>query len=102
MVGVVAVPAAAAFMPGAWQEAVTAGTDGATAAHQRSRQHQAQQQASSSPRVLFKAPLVVCSAGALHTPALLLRSGIKGRGNVGRNLRWGCSHLLSPAWASLG
>ena len=29
----------------------------------------------------------VCSAGSLHTPALLLRSGITARGNVGKNLR---------------
>ena len=30
---------------------------------------------------------VVSSCGAVHTPALLLRSGVKARGNVGANLR---------------
>lgn len=47
-------------------------------------------------RVLFKARAVVSSAGSLHTPALLLRSGVKARGNVGRHLR------LHPATVSIG
>lgn len=38
-------------------------------------------------RVLVRAPTVFSCAGSLHTPALLLRSGIRGRGNVGRHLR---------------
>jgi long-chain-alcohol oxidase len=41
----------------------------------------------SAIRVLVRAHKVACAAGALHTPALLLRSGITGRGNVGRHLR---------------
>jgi choline dehydrogenase-like flavoprotein len=44
----------------------------------------------------FKARAVVASAGALHTPALLLRSGITGGGNVGKHLR------LHPATFALG
>ena len=47
-------------------------------------------------RVLFKARAVVSSAGTLHTPALLLRSRIRARGNVGRHLR------LHPATVSIG
>lgn len=35
---------------------------------------------------MVKAKLVVSAAGALHTPALLLRSGIRHRGMVGANL----------------
>jgi len=38
-------------------------------------------------KFVIAAPTVVCCAGALHTPALLLRSGITCRGNVGSNLR---------------
>jgi long-chain-alcohol oxidase len=38
-------------------------------------------------KVAFVAPLVVSSAGAIHTPALMLRSGIRSRGNVGANLK---------------
>ncbi len=34
-----------------------------------------------------RAPIVVGAAGALHTPALLLRSRLGAGGNVGRNLR---------------
>ena len=41
-----------------------------------------------------RAPIVVGAAGALHTPALLLRSKITAGGNVGRNLR------LHPATAA--
>eukprot|EP00892_Ulva_mutabilis_P009280 jgi/Ulvmu1/6724/UM030_0057.1 len=37
--------------------------------------------------VAVRARAVVSAAGALHTPALLLRSGVRGRGNVGRHLR---------------
>ena len=44
----------------------------------------------------FVAGCVVACAGALHTPALLLRSGVTVNGNVGRNLR------LHPATAVLG
>jgi len=36
------------------------------------------------------AKIVVASAGSLHTPALLLRSGITCRGNVGKNLHLHC------------
>ncbi len=39
------------------------------------------------PRVAVRAPIVVASAGTLHTPALLLRSGLDGGGRVGANLR---------------
>jgi GMC oxidoreductase len=38
-------------------------------------------------RILVRAPLVVASAGSIHSPALLLRSGITVNDNVGRNLR---------------
>ncbi len=47
-------------------------------------------------RIVFKARYVISSAGALHTPALLLRSKISVNGNVGRNLR------LHPATAVIG
>jgi hypothetical protein len=40
-----------------------------------------------SVRLLVRAPVVVSSCGALHTPALLLRSGVTCGGAVGRNLR---------------
>ncbi|CAL8471165.1 g10707 [Coccomyxa elongata] len=52
----------------------------------------------SSPelRIIFRARCVVSSAGALHTPALLLRSNIRVNGNVGKNLR------LHPATAVNG
>lgn len=43
-----------------------------------------------------KARAVVVAAGALHTPALLLRSGVRGRGHTGRHLR------LHPATVALG
>lgn len=38
-------------------------------------------------RVVVRAPIVVASAGSIHSPALLLRSGITCGGNVGANLR---------------
>ena len=47
-------------------------------------------------RFIFRAARVVSSAGALHTPALLLRSNIRVNGNVGKNLR------LHPATAVNG
>lgn len=47
-------------------------------------------------QIIIRAHYVVSSAGALHTPALLLRSGIKVNGNVGKNLR------LHPATAVIG
>ncbi len=47
-------------------------------------------------RLRFVADCVVACAGALHTPALLLRSGVTVNGNVGRNLR------LHPATAVMG
>ena len=47
-------------------------------------------------RLVIRAKYVVSSAGTLHTPALLLRSKITCRGNVGKNLR------LHPATAVLG
>ena len=47
-------------------------------------------------RIVFKSQYVVASAGALHTPALLLRSKIRVNGNVGKNLR------LHPATAVIG
>jgi long-chain-alcohol oxidase len=46
--------------------------------------------------IVFRAKYVVSSAGALHTPALLLRSGITVKGNVGKHLR------LHPATAVIG
>ena len=38
-------------------------------------------------QILISSRFVVSSAGSVHTPALLLRSGITARGNVGANLR---------------
>lgn len=37
-------------------------------------------------KCVFKAPLVVSSAGSINSPALLLRSGITVNGNVGKHL----------------
>ncbi|MFQ5409014.1 MAG: GMC family oxidoreductase N-terminal domain-containing protein, partial [Anaerolineales bacterium] len=45
--------------------------------------------------VIVSAPIVVLAAGAIHTPAILLRSGI-GNPNIGRNLR------LHPTTAARG
>ena len=47
-------------------------------------------------RLRIRARVVAACAGALHTPALLLRSGIKSRGLVGSNLR------LHPATCIVG
>ena len=47
-------------------------------------------------RLIIRAKTIVSSAGSLHTPALLLRSKITCKGNVGRNLR------LHPATAVIG
>ena len=47
-------------------------------------------------RLIIRAKCVVSSAGSLHTPALLLRSKITCRGNVGRHLH------LHPATAVFG
>ena len=44
----------------------------------------------------IRAKIVVSSAGSLHTPALLLRSKITCKGNVGRNLH------IHPATAVIG
>lgn len=43
--------------------------------------------AASPLRLVVQAPVVISSAGSLHSPALLLRSRITCRGNVGANLR---------------
>lgn len=40
-----------------------------------------------SLRITIRAPRVFSCGGSLHTPALLLRSGVTCQGNVGRNLR---------------
>jgi hypothetical protein len=45
------------------------------------------QTTSKTLQLVIHAPVVVSSCGAIHTPALLLRSGITGGGNVGGNLR---------------
>ena len=37
-------------------------------------------------RIVVRARVVVSAAGALHTPALLLRSGLSHRGMVGQGL----------------
>ena len=47
-------------------------------------------------RLIIRAKCVVSSAGSLHTPAILLRSKITCRGNVGRHLH------LHPATAVFG
>lgn len=41
-------------------------------------------------QIHIKAGIVVASAGSLHNPALLLRSGITCQGNVGKNLHLHC------------
>jgi long-chain-alcohol oxidase len=46
--------------------------------------------------LMVHAPIVVSSCGSIHTPALLLRSGITVGGNVGGNLR------LHPATGVVG
>lgn len=51
---------------------------------------------SGDEKVLVVAPLVVCCAGAIHSPAVLTRSGITAGGRVGKNLR------LHPASAVFG
>eukprot|EP00884_Botryococcus_braunii_P009550 jgi/Botrbrau1/18597/Bobra.0367s0039.1 len=47
-------------------------------------------------KVVVKAPLVIAACGAIQTPALMLRSGIKGGGQVGKHLH------LHPATAVMG
>jgi hypothetical protein len=47
-------------------------------------------------QLTIHAPVVVASCGSIHTPALLLRSGVKCNGNVGRHLR------LHPAAGLVG
>lgn len=46
-------------------------------------------------RLRIKAGIVVAAAGALHTPALLLRSDITGNGLVGSNLRLHPAHCVT-------
>ena len=41
--------------------------------------------ASHALRLFVRSKVVMCAAGALHTPALLLRSGAKNR-NIGKHL----------------
>lgn len=43
----------------------------------------------------LRAPVVVASAGSLHNPALLLRSGIHCRGNTGRHLHLHCGAAVA-------
>jgi long-chain-alcohol oxidase len=45
------------------------------------------QTTSKTLQLVIHAPIVVSSCGAIHTPALLLRSGVTVGGNVGANLR---------------
>jgi hypothetical protein len=47
-------------------------------------------------QLIAHAPLVVASCGSIHTPVLLLPSGVKAGGNVGQHLR------LHPAAGFLG
>jgi hypothetical protein len=47
-------------------------------------------------QLTIHAPLVVASCGSIHTPALLLRSGVTAGGTVGRHLR------LHPAAGLVG
>lgn len=47
-------------------------------------------------RVIFNAPVIISSCGAINTPALLLRSNITAAGMVGNNLR------LHPVTAMVG
>jgi long-chain-alcohol oxidase len=41
----------------------------------------------SGVQLVIHAPIVVSSCGSIHTPALLLRSGVTVSGNAGANLR---------------
>lgn len=50
----------------------------------------------SAVSIAVRAGAVISSAGSLHTPALLLRSGVTCRGNVGRHLR------LHPVCMTMG
>ena len=43
----------------------------------------------------IRARIVVASAGSLHNPALLLRSGITCQGNVGKNLHLHCGAAIA-------
>lgn len=45
------------------------------------------QGSSATVTIAVRARAVVAAAGSLHSPALLLRSGVKCGGNVGRHLR---------------
>jgi long-chain-alcohol oxidase len=47
-------------------------------------------------KIVVKAPLVIAACGSIHDPALLLRSGIKHNGQVGKHLH------LHPATAVMG
>lgn len=45
--------------------------------------------------IFVRAPLVLACGGALHTPALLLRSGIGCGGNVGKHLHLHCGAVVA-------
>jgi long-chain-alcohol oxidase len=65
-------------------ERIAIGSEGATGIRARTAE---------GCRVLVRARATVIAAGALHSPALLLRSGV--RGHVGRNLRL---HPVTAVW----
>lgn len=44
--------------------------------------------AEETEKILVGADTVLCASGALHTAVLLLKSGLKGNGKVGKHLRW--------------
>ena len=52
-------------------------------------------QLGSGASLAIRAPIVVASAGSLHTPALLLRSKITVNGNVGRHLHLHCGTAIA-------
>ncbi|PSC68186.1 Long-chain-alcohol oxidase FAO1 isoform A [Micractinium conductrix] len=94
--------AGARIITGAWAERVllephsgegTAGTAGIAAGGGPQRRKRVAGvlvlagSAASPLRLVVQAPVVISSAGSLHSPALLLRSRITCRGNVGANLR---------------
>lgn len=82
----------ARIISGVYAERVITDTNSrASEGHQRSRRAVGVLCTAGHPsaplRFAVQAPVVISSCGSIHTPALLLRSGIKCRGNVGANLR---------------
>ncbi|KFM25183.1 Long-chain-alcohol oxidase FAO1 [Auxenochlorella protothecoides] len=95
-----AVDAGARILTGAWAERIVTETRGSAGRPARvvgvSLRGGSPGTKGHGLRIAVAARLVVAAGGSLHTPALLLRSGIQGRGNVGRHLH------LHPVCMTLG